>query len=106
MCHNATKIKINTNCIMYGTDQPGMSLLTSINGNKVVSKERACGKRSMSERGQENCATYLPPPPKRGRKSYFHDGHHCGPCTVWIQTGSKEKIEKVSHYVRSCTSPC
>ena len=88
------KLKINANCIMYGTDQPGMSVLTSINGNKAVSKERACGKRSMSERGQENCASDLPPPPKQGRKSKFHDGHYCGPCTVWIQTGSKDKLKR------------
>ena len=48
----------------------------------------------MSERGQENCVSDLPTPPKWERKSKFHDGHHCGPCTVWIQTGSKDKLKR------------
>ena len=87
--------KLNLNCIMFGTDGPTTSALSNINGNKTVRKERVCGKRSTSERGQENCANNdLPPPPKRGRKSKFHDGHHCGPCTVWVQTGSEDKLKR------------
>ena len=87
--------KLNVGRIMYGGDGPAL-VLSNINGNKgTVRKERVCGKRSMSERGQENCAKNdLPPPPKRGRKSKSHDGHHCGPCTVWIQTGSEDKLKR------------
>ena len=46
--------KLNLNCIMFGTDGPTTSALSNINGNKTVRKERVCGKRSTSERGQEN----------------------------------------------------
>ena len=47
--------KLNVNCIMYGTDGPITSVLSNINGNKEIRKERICGKRSTCERGQENC---------------------------------------------------
>ena len=87
--------KLNVGCIMYRGDGPAL-VLSNINGNKgTVRKERVCGKRSMSERGQENCAKNdLPPPPKLGQNSKSHDGHHCGPCTVWIQTGSEDKLKR------------
>ena len=35
------------------------------------------------------------PPPKRGRHSKNRDdGHKCGSCTVWLQTGSNDKLAK------------
>ena len=88
---------VNVNCIIYGTDGLVASVLSNINGNQTVRKGRVCGKRSTSERGQENCTNNkLPPPPKpkHKRKGKFHDGYHCGPCTVWIQTGSEDELKK------------
>ena len=93
--------KFNAKCIVYGTDGLIASVLSTINGNQTVRKGRVCGKRSTSERGQENCTNNdLPPPPKRTRKGKFHDGHHCGPCTVWIQTGSEDRYHTMTDRVR------
>ena len=36
-----------------------------------------------------------PPPPKRGRKTKdVKDSHHCGSCSIWLQTGSNMALEK------------
>ena len=36
-----------------------------------------------------------PPPPKRGRKrNCINDGHKCGSCSIWLQTGSNKDLEK------------
>ena len=44
--------------------------------------------------GKENaCEGENIPPSKRGRKSkHISDKHKCGSCTVWLQTGSNEKL--------------
>ena len=49
--------------------------------------------RSM---GKENaCQGDNIPPPKRGRKcKSIGDEHRCGSCTVWLQTGSNDKLLK------------
>ena len=53
----------------------------SSNNSRVIENETR--KRPTSSGGQENrLESNQPPPPKRGRKSKYHDGHHCGPCSV------------------------
>ena len=50
--------KLNMSCIMYGGDGPSasVSVLSNINNKGTTRKGSVkCGKRSTSERGQENC---------------------------------------------------
>ena len=92
-------------CISYSGGDVGnqqrLPLTNLKNTNPNSTKERICGKRSLVERGLENCPG-SEPPPKRGRKKVY-GGHSCGECTVWLQTGSNEalksqhKMDRVRH---------
>ena len=51
-------------------------------------------KRPMSTGKENACQGENVPPPKRGRKCSMGDEHRCGSCTVWLQTGSNENLQK------------
>ena len=85
-----------------GNDQQSGIIVSSLNNNnkQVPSGRVKKIKRSKNNSGKENCLMgENAPPPKRKCKA-VDDRHTCGPCTVWIQTGSKPE-QKRHHNMRS-----
>ena len=63
--------------------------------NPEICKSQNKTKRPRSIGKENACQGDNIPPPKRGRKNKSIDSEHrCGPCTVWLQTGSNEKLSK------------
>ena len=63
--------------------------------NPAVLKPRTTVKRQRSVGKENACQGDNIPPSKRGRKNKnIVDEHRCGSCTVWLQTGSNEKLLK------------
>ena len=60
--------------------------------NPEICKSQNKTKRPRSIGKENACQGDNIPPPKHGRKNKSIDNEHrCGPCTVWLQTGSNEK---------------
>ena len=53
-------------------------------------------KHLKTNSGKENCSFGEPEPPPKRRCKVAVDKHSCGPCTVWIQTGSNP--EQLRHH--------
>ena len=57
-------------------------------------------KRSKNNSGKENCSMGENAPPPKRKCKVVDDRHTCGPCTVWIQKGSKPE-QQHHHNMRS-----
>ena len=73
---------INQRTNMHDNNQGLCKIHTTLKRARRVGQENACQGDNI-------------PPPKRGRKSKtISDEHRCGSCTVWLQSGSNEKLLK------------
>ena len=77
------------------TEQPTKQMHMTNDCDPGISKTRTTLKRKRNVGKENACQGENIPPPKRGRKSKsMDDEHRCGSCTVWLQTGSNEKLLK------------
>ena len=77
------------------SDQPIQQTSMVHDSNPGICKPHNKVKRPRSIGKENACQGDNIPPPKRGRKSKsIDDEHRCGSCTVWLQTGSNEKLLK------------
>ena len=76
-------------------DEHQLSQVEVVHGGPQRSKTCTTLKRPRRVGKENACQGDNIPPPKRGRKSKTIDSEHrCGSCTVWLQTGSNEKLLK------------
>ena len=74
-----------------GKDQQGSTigmLSYSKQNNQAMSSIAQQIKLIKTKPGKENCSFGEPEPLPKRRCKVAVDKHSCGPCTVWIQTGS------------------
>lgn len=70
-------------------------LSNSRQNNQAMSSNAKLTKRPKNKPGKENCSFGETEPPSK-RRCKVDDKHTCGPCTVWIQMGSKP--EQLHHH--------
>jgi hypothetical protein len=82
-----------------GNDQQG-GIITLLSNSKQNNQARSSNaqqsKYLQKKSGKENCSFGEPEPPPKRRCKAVVDKHSCGPCTIWIQTGSKP--EQLRHH--------